>query len=64
MRRKDMNFFSEFLLLAALLIAFTAFIAVFLNASGRLLFQKKKNIFQKPLHSSQKNWKKLSNDPN
>ncbi|WP_273834643.1 hypothetical protein [Guptibacillus sedimenti] len=59
-----MNFFSEFLLLTVLLIIFTAFIAVFLNASGRLLFQKNKNIFQKPLHSSQKNWKKLSNDPN
>ncbi|MCA0989972.1 hypothetical protein [Pseudalkalibacillus hwajinpoensis] len=50
-----MNFISEFLLLAALLITFTAFIAIFLNASGRLLFQKKKNIFQKPLHRSQKN---------
>ncbi|MCA0172299.1 hypothetical protein [Bacillus sp. RAR_GA_16] len=57
-----MNFYSEFLLLAVLIISFTAFIAVFLNAFGNFLFQKKKKSFQKPLHQSQKNWKKLMKD--
>lgn len=57
-----MNFYSEFLLLAVLIIAFTAFIAVFLNASGHLLFHKKKNAYQMPLQQSQKKWKKLSKD--
>ncbi|MFK3959545.1 hypothetical protein [Guptibacillus hwajinpoensis] len=57
-----MNFFAEFIMLAILLISFTAFIAIFLNASGRFIFSKEKSSFQHPLEDSQKNWRKLTKD--
>ncbi|WP_166001471.1 hypothetical protein [Bacillus sp. Cs-700] len=57
-----MNFYMEFLLLAILIISFTAFIAIVTNAFGHLLFKKKKNTYLKPLHNSQQNWKTLEKD--
>ena len=57
-----MNFYSEFILLAILIISFTAFVAIVLNTFGHLFFNKNKNTYQKPLQNSQKNWKTLLRD--
>lgn len=57
-----MNFYIEFLLLATLIISFTAFVAIVVNTIGHLLFQKKKNTYLQALHQSRKNWNKLTKE--
>ncbi|WP_347550726.1 hypothetical protein ABFG93_03655 [Pseudalkalibacillus hwajinpoensis] len=57
-----MSFIVEFVMLAILLISFTAFLAFFMNGSGKWLYSKDRNKFKDPVVRSQKNWRTLSND--